>query len=105
VCLAKTRSTFEISKMQRGCVTCYMGPAGAVMGQTRFSVGTIVWPFRKLGWPEEILRSVRLKVRGWIVFAITSQGLLILHSRLSGAICSNNYLIPKNPLDTKMPEC
>src|SRR6266403_831403 len=40
LCLAKTRSTFEINKMQRGCVTCYMGPAGAVMGQTRFSVGT-----------------------------------------------------------------
>jgi len=39
--LAKTSSTFEINKMQRGCVTCYMGPAGAVMGQTRFSVGTI----------------------------------------------------------------
>ena len=40
LCLAKTRSTFEINKMQRGCVTRYMGPAGAVMGQTRFSVGT-----------------------------------------------------------------
>jgi len=40
LCRAKTRSTFEINKMQRGCVTCYMGPAGAVMGQTRFSVGT-----------------------------------------------------------------
>jgi hypothetical protein len=41
MCLAKTRSTFEITKMHRGRVTCYMGPAGAVMGQTRFSVGTI----------------------------------------------------------------
>jgi hypothetical protein len=40
LCLAKIRSTFEIDKMQRGCVTCYMGPAGAVMVQTRFSVGT-----------------------------------------------------------------
>src|SRR6266576_4693441 len=40
VCLAKIRSTFEINKMQRGCVTCYKGTAGAVMGQTRLSVGT-----------------------------------------------------------------
>ncbi len=36
----RQRSTCEINKMQRGFVTCYMGPAGAVMGQTRFSVGT-----------------------------------------------------------------
>jgi len=40
LCLTKSRSTFEINKMQRGCVTCYMGPAGAIMGQARFSVGT-----------------------------------------------------------------
>src|SRR5258708_13365500 len=28
--------------MQRGC--SYMGPAGAVMGQTRFLVGTVLYP-------------------------------------------------------------
>jgi len=36
--VSKIRSTFEIDKTLRGCVT--WGPAGAVMGQTRFSVGT-----------------------------------------------------------------
>ena len=48
MCLAKTRSTCEINKMQRVCVTCHMGPAGAVMGQTRFSVGTDGSALRKL---------------------------------------------------------
>src|SRR6267378_1558717 len=40
LCLAKTRSTFEINKMQRGCVTCVTWALRAVMGQTGFSVGT-----------------------------------------------------------------
>ena len=38
-CLAKTKSAFEMNDMRGGRVTRYMGPAGAVMGQTRFSVG------------------------------------------------------------------
>jgi len=40
LCVAKT--------MQSGCVTCYMGPAGAVMGQTRFSAGTSRQIFEEL---------------------------------------------------------
>jgi len=39
--LAKTRSTFEINKMQRRLCNMLHGPAGAIMGQTRFSVGTV----------------------------------------------------------------
>jgi predicted enzyme related to lactoylglutathione lyase len=36
LCLAKIRGTFEISKMQRGLVTCYMGPAGTMIGRRSF---------------------------------------------------------------------
>ena len=41
LCLAKTRSTFEINKMQRRLCNMLHGPAGAITGQTRFSVGTV----------------------------------------------------------------
>ncbi len=41
LCLAKTRSTFELNKMQRRLCNMLHGPAGAIMGQTRFSVGTV----------------------------------------------------------------
>jgi hypothetical protein len=36
----KLEAHLKSTRCKRGCVTHYMGPAVAVMGQTRFSVGT-----------------------------------------------------------------
>src|SRR6267378_8135127 len=36
----KLEAHLKSTRCKEGCVTCYMDPAGAVMGQRKFSVGT-----------------------------------------------------------------